>query len=635
MFTSSGYTPDRCVLLKTSMSKSLSIISLLIILLASCSQKAKDEQVVEWITDNAIEIYTVEAGSGFEDLVPIGEMVGDARIVSLGEPTHGNREVFQLKHRLIEYLVNEKGFNIFALECPFGEAFDVNQYILDGIGTPEEALAGINYWAWDTKELVALLKWLRAYNADPSHNTKVKFYGFDMQDPERAARFMLNYLQKVDPQLKQEVHSELNILQVPFSEPKLMGRRPYVPEEYDEAGLTAIRKVIESFSKKREDYISISSNKEYILAKQHTRLVEMWIEACINDGQNYVDVRENGQAENINWILNYEDSNSKAIVWAHNSHVANQAPSMGKHLKGMFGDQLKIFGLFFNRGEFWALDIDVPSKGMENFLLEPAPKGTLEHAIASAGVSLAVLDMEKLPVKGSVHDWFNTSLKTRHSGSGYNLKTPENYFWDYVPAKEFDALIYLDNTTPVQVINRLDFDEIWMLDKKLEKYRNLDFESNEPGEVPQDWLTWSKFQRIGVRFEVTNENPYQGENAVLLHRSQRIAFGEHTPNLTQTIDASLYREKKIRIKAAVRSDIQSSGFAFFRMVIEPDVLQSAHDGSPPLFDSLDKFRIESSQWNILEIEAEVPKNANTINYGIYLRDFGTVWLDAVSIELIE
>lgn len=135
--------------------------------------------------------------------------------------------------------------------------------------------------------------------------------------------------------------------------------------------------------------------------------------------------------------------------------------------------------------------------------------------------------------------------------------------------------------------------------------------------------------------EVTDANPYQGKNSVLLHRPDGEKFGELTPNLTQIIDAKPYRGKKIRLKAATRSKVEEPGFAFFRLVIEPDVLQSAHDGATPLFDNLDESRITSSEWEILKIEAEVPEEANTIAYGIYLRDFGSVWLDNVEIEIIE
>ena len=68
-----------------------SIPVLLLFLFVSCSERTVDQQVEEWIADNAIPLKTVQAGSGFDDLKPLKEIVGDARIVSLGEPTHGNR----------------------------------------------------------------------------------------------------------------------------------------------------------------------------------------------------------------------------------------------------------------------------------------------------------------------------------------------------------------------------------------------------------------------------------------------------------------------------------------------------------------------------------------------------------------
>ena len=305
-------------------------ISLFFALLVSCVQKPSKERVVEWISANAVELKTVEAGNGFEDLIPFGEMVGDAKIVSLGEPTHGNREVFQLKHRLIEYLVEEKGFTIFALECPFAEAYDMNRYVVHGIGDSRKALAGIYYWAWDTEEVLALIEWLRAYNADSSHKEKVKFVGFDPQDPERAARVMLQYLGKVDPELERHVRPELGILEVPFSNPDWVGRRHYIPEEYDSASLKSIQMVIQAFDSKKGQYVQNSSSIEWSLAKQHARQAEMWIEANINDGENYLKVRDLGQAQNLKWILDLEEKDTKMVIWAHNSHVSNHldgAPS--------------------------------------------------------------------------------------------------------------------------------------------------------------------------------------------------------------------------------------------------------------------------------------------------------------------
>lgn len=113
-------------------------------------------------------------------------MVGDARLVASGEPTRGNREVFQLKHRMLEYLVEEKGCRLFAIEAPFAESEDRNAYDLQGHGSAQEALSGLTMWAYDTEEVVAMMDWMRAYNANPANIETLQVYGFDVQSPERA-----------------------------------------------------------------------------------------------------------------------------------------------------------------------------------------------------------------------------------------------------------------------------------------------------------------------------------------------------------------------------------------------------------------------------------------------------------------
>lgn len=130
-----------------------------------------------WIREHAIPLATVEAGHGFADLQPLRGLVGDARIVALGEATHGTREFFQLKHRILEFLVSELGFDVFAIEATLPEAMDVNRYVLTGEGDPERALAGMYFWTWDTEEVLALIRWMRRYNEDPGHRRKVEFYG--------------------------------------------------------------------------------------------------------------------------------------------------------------------------------------------------------------------------------------------------------------------------------------------------------------------------------------------------------------------------------------------------------------------------------------------------------------------------
>src|SRR3954470_14494094 len=118
-----------------------------------------------WLKANAIEISTVDAGTGFADLQKLKAAVGAARIVSLGEATHGTREIFQMKHRLTEFLAAELGFTIFSIEANMPEAYRLNDYVLSGKGDPKALLQGMYFWTWNTEEVLALIEWMRQFNA--------------------------------------------------------------------------------------------------------------------------------------------------------------------------------------------------------------------------------------------------------------------------------------------------------------------------------------------------------------------------------------------------------------------------------------------------------------------------------------
>ena len=155
------------------------------------------EAQVAWVRAHAVPLKTVEAGNGFEDLQKLKAAIGDARIVSLGEATHGTREIFQLKHRLTEFLASELGFTIFSIEANMPEAYRVNDYVLHGKGDPKALLSGMYFWTWNTEEVLAMIEWMRLFNA--SGKGRLQFTGFDMQTARVAIETVSRLLRKVDP----------------------------------------------------------------------------------------------------------------------------------------------------------------------------------------------------------------------------------------------------------------------------------------------------------------------------------------------------------------------------------------------------------------------------------------------------
>ena len=158
---------------------------------------------VEWLKKNAITFATADAGHGFEDLEPLRDIVGDARIVGLGEGTHGTREYFKMKHRLTEFLATEMGFTIFSIEASTPEAYEVNDYVARGAGDPKKLIGGMYFWTWNTEEVLDMVRWMRGFNeSDRGH---IDFTGFDMQTPDVAMEIVQDFLRDVDPTLADEV----------------------------------------------------------------------------------------------------------------------------------------------------------------------------------------------------------------------------------------------------------------------------------------------------------------------------------------------------------------------------------------------------------------------------------------------
>src|SRR6185369_11199713 len=115
--------------------------------------------VVLWLKQNAIKISTVEAGSGFDDLQPLKPIFKDVRFVGLGEATHGTREFFQFKHRLLEFLVEELGFRVFAIEASYTGCESINDYVTGKSDDGAKALDSQGFWTWNTEEVRAMMDW--------------------------------------------------------------------------------------------------------------------------------------------------------------------------------------------------------------------------------------------------------------------------------------------------------------------------------------------------------------------------------------------------------------------------------------------------------------------------------------------
>ncbi len=266
------------------------------------AQSNKFNSEVAWLNKNIIPITSLKAGSSFEDLKPLGKIVADARIVSLGECTHGSSEIFSMKHRLLEYLVVEKGFTIFSIEANMPESYALNEYVLNGKGDPKKLINGMYFWTWYTQEVLDMVVWMKKYNETAEH--KIMFTGFDMQFPDVATGIVRQYLYKTKYSLLPLLNSYDSIVKANRK------NKNYQKAMYPE--LKNIAKILlDSITKLPQSNVDTAFEWAY----QNIKILWQY-GAGLHDNPN----RDESMAENIKWIAK-QNPNSKIVVWAHNGHI--------------------------------------------------------------------------------------------------------------------------------------------------------------------------------------------------------------------------------------------------------------------------------------------------------------------------
>lgn len=142
-------------------------------------------EILAALRRRSVELALLHPGGSHDDLARWGAGLGGVRVVGLGEATHGSREFFTLKHRLVEYLVTEREFTVFALEADQDLCCALDAYVTSGAGDAVQGLRDLGYWTWNTQEVLALITWLRSYNARTPATRMVRIVGVDPAESRR------------------------------------------------------------------------------------------------------------------------------------------------------------------------------------------------------------------------------------------------------------------------------------------------------------------------------------------------------------------------------------------------------------------------------------------------------------------
>jgi erythromycin esterase len=368
------------------------------------------------------------------DLQPLKQILGNTPVVALGESVHTSGGYYEMKHRLVRFLVQEMGFRVFAIESPWPGADQAAAYVETCAGSPEDAIRGL-FGVWQSAETRDMVQWMCEWNS--SHRKakdRVHFYGFDVQQPDYDGPALLAFLERIgigadDPIAEgiRQCDSVTHPLVVAF-----------VPEDKYQQCLAALDAVDARFASDEQAIVGQTSRWDFEWAKISLVGVRAW-EGQMYDyqgtGRNISianQKRDVGMAYVLQTIRRLRYPNQKTIVWAHNAHIGKDTPysnfakNMGAYLRESLGANYAAVALVSSEAE-----IDWPSVGC-GLPAWPGPGPfSVETLLRNLGAGFALVD----PSFPGTDQPFLKPGKLYPLGGG-----------SMVPRDQFNAVVYLGHS---------------------------------------------------------------------------------------------------------------------------------------------------------------------------------------------
>ncbi|WP_284742124.1 erythromycin esterase family protein [Amycolatopsis sp. RTGN1] len=426
-----------------------------------------DVDITGWLRANLVRLRTLDPDAGYDELEPLRAIVGDARVVAIGESTHRVHEFYQLRHLVTRFLADELGFTGFAMESGFPEGWAVHDWVLGGDGDLDRLLhTGITYHMGKCAEMRDQLTWMREHNR--THDRKIRFYGMDLPDSSASAlpgvTAALAFLDEADPDYAAAARTNLLPLfdYLPADRTGLAWAAPAIQaylalDAAHRHELTArISELTERLRALRVPYSTVDATGADIALQ--CAVTARYADAFLANiaaapGRTYrgANVRDAAMADNVEWILGREE---RVVVGAANGHlqrwpyrvppiINEEQVMLGQHLARSLGDGMVVIATTYDGGRVFSHRAlpEGPPGHTEVFYEDVAPftePGSLDVLLAGAGAPLALLDLRAVPGDGEVARRFAEIDSTRQ-GPYKQLVNP---------LAAFDAVVHVDKITP-------------------------------------------------------------------------------------------------------------------------------------------------------------------------------------------
>ncbi len=400
-----------------------------------------DAAVVASLRNLIVPLKTIDPHAPLDDLAPFGAFVGDARIIGLGESTHGTKEFMSMRHRMIRYLVEHDDLRVVAFEAPVAGIEIVERYIQGELDDPVAAQDGLFYFTIRNTGVWDLIEWLRAYNAGIEQASRVHVVGIDPQhNTMLAPELILDYIATVAPVVSDQLQAMYTDVEA---------------HSGSEHALSTAQMAVDTLRTERDALIATSSVFEF---EEALHLAEMIVsdqqllnEERMNPGSilTIFELRESAMAENVARIVEQSSIGEKVVLWGHNGHVGlgtvvglQEVMTLGERLRVRYGDGYRVVGFDFASGSFTARSKE---GAKTTFATEQLPSTTYASRFQQLNVPMFLLDLRAIDPATPAGWWVGERRAMWTIGSSYTPLVENARYIDLI--ETFDLLVFIDETT--------------------------------------------------------------------------------------------------------------------------------------------------------------------------------------------
>ncbi len=409
---------------------------------------------------------------GFGSLL---DTIGDARLVLIGEASHGTHEFYRTRAELTKALVVRKGFNLVAVEADWPDAYRVNRWVRHTSSDRDAETALDDFtrfprWMWRNRDVVNFLEWLRGHNAPLDPAARVGFYGLDLYSLHTSIEAVLAYLQKVDPAGAERARYRYGCFEDFGEDTQAYGYAAKIGlsrscEDDVVAQLVDLRRRAADYAT-RDGRIAAD---EYFFAEQNARLVrnaEEYYRAMFGGRVESWNLRDTHMMETLQALLAHsrrEAGDARAVVWAHNSHLGDARATqmgdggelnLGQLVREAYGTRACLIGFSTHTGTVTAAsNWDEPAQRKR---VRPSLAGSYERLFHDVGIGQFLLRL----ADAATREALSTPRLERAIGVIYrpDSERASHYFQARLP-QQFDTILHIDDTHALEPL------EAWSLDE--------------------------------------------------------------------------------------------------------------------------------------------------------------------------